>query len=332
MPRTNQTTTKSAKTTAKQPKELNSGIRKKRRKDRKKMDREVKKEKEKTTFLIPKLSLERLIREVSQEFTQAARFKKSAITTIQAAAEDFLENLFANANTIKHVSSLGRAGRLFPRHVASALLVDPSTKEIYSEQIDKMITDEKDRINRIRANRTGEPLSKADKEKKRYEKLKATKEEQQRKLEEALERWDELGGDIEMREAEQEEEEEEDDEIVINRRPHNEEEDVEQEEQEEQQGEQEKQQGEEEQEQEKEKSPEPGENVSRNTPKSSPAKTSSAKTSPAKTSPAETSPAKKAKPTKSKSKSKRKNKKEKKETNSSDSLLDIFTQPTATEE
>ena len=54
-----------------------------------------------TSNLVPKASMERLIREITQDYGTGVRFKSSAITALQTAAEDYIVDLFNRSNKIR---------------------------------------------------------------------------------------------------------------------------------------------------------------------------------------------------------------------------------------
>jgi histone H3 len=60
--------------------------------------REIRKYQKSTDLLLPKLSFERVVREIAQNFKPDARFKREAILSLQTIAEDYVVNMFENAN------------------------------------------------------------------------------------------------------------------------------------------------------------------------------------------------------------------------------------------
>lgn len=55
--------------------------------------------------LIPKLSMERLVREIAQDFGSDIRFKPDAIGALQSAAESYLTDVFTRANQLRTYSN-----------------------------------------------------------------------------------------------------------------------------------------------------------------------------------------------------------------------------------
>jgi histone H3 len=60
--------------------------------------REIRRYQKSTELLIPKLALQRFIKEVSQEFKTELRFQSTALMAIQEAAEAYLVGLFEDVN------------------------------------------------------------------------------------------------------------------------------------------------------------------------------------------------------------------------------------------
>lgn len=66
-----------------------------------KAKREIKKLQTSTRTLVPKSSMERLIREISQEFATDVRFKPSAIEALQQAAEMYVTGVFKKSDVVR---------------------------------------------------------------------------------------------------------------------------------------------------------------------------------------------------------------------------------------
>lgn len=67
--------------------------------------------KQATKTLIPKLSMERLVREIAQEYKTDLRFQGDAIEALQQASEDFIVDLFKKANVIRAHSKRETLGK-----------------------------------------------------------------------------------------------------------------------------------------------------------------------------------------------------------------------------
>ena len=60
--------------------------------------REIRKYQNSTRLLISKLSFQRLVKEITQEFRTDLRFQSSALLALQEAAESYLSGLFEDIN------------------------------------------------------------------------------------------------------------------------------------------------------------------------------------------------------------------------------------------
>ena len=61
---------------------------------------EIRKFQRRTDLLIKRLSFERFVREIAQDYMAAPRFRPDAIDALQTAAEDYLVKLFEDTNLI----------------------------------------------------------------------------------------------------------------------------------------------------------------------------------------------------------------------------------------
>ncbi len=62
--------------------------------------REIKREQNKTSMIIPVAPLNRLTQEIAQEFKDSVRFKDEAHTALHIGVEDYLVELFQDANQV----------------------------------------------------------------------------------------------------------------------------------------------------------------------------------------------------------------------------------------
>lgn len=60
--------------------------------------REIRRYQESTEFLIRKLPLQRLVREIAADFMNDVRFSKSSLMAIQEVAEEYMVGLLEDAN------------------------------------------------------------------------------------------------------------------------------------------------------------------------------------------------------------------------------------------
>lgn len=60
--------------------------------------REIKKIQKTTKLLIQKSPFKRIIKEITQEYTQGIIYQKNALEALQEAAEDYIIEIFKNAN------------------------------------------------------------------------------------------------------------------------------------------------------------------------------------------------------------------------------------------
>lgn len=111
-----------------------AGPAKKRRKLKKSRDREIRKQmraiQASGSFKIPKAPVNRLIREIAQNYGSDLYFSSEAMQLLQAASEEVITELLQDANELS--SKIGKRTTVLPKDVRAAARIRASVESRFS--------------------------------------------------------------------------------------------------------------------------------------------------------------------------------------------------------
>ena len=85
-----------------------------------KLERTIKQEQQKTTFVIPRAHFRRIVKEIIQDCTpEDLSIQQAALDSLQSMSEDYLTNIFRNADGIRAINKVSTLCKMHMDYVTS---------------------------------------------------------------------------------------------------------------------------------------------------------------------------------------------------------------------